>query len=257
MAEDGYGFRRGNETDVTYGLKWAAWEWLYNCSGCRSIGLEVKLEGPAGRVIDVVGVGRGNVIYVIEVKGSRADLFRDDHGPDDQAKLVSRRPVVEQRKELVEEIFRRAAEFARREDSENWESTEIYRQAKADYERVTRQETAYNQRLERYSIKFRDAKFLALADYHYIMAPRGLIRRYEVPPRWGLLDDTPAVVVPAPHKEIRKNTGIISNVLRAIARANTTSMMRHHGVTFQEGGAVFPAAHHYVELDNRDQCSGK
>ena len=238
---DGIGsFKRGNETYLTYGLKWAAWEWLYNCSGCRSIGLEVKLEGPAGRVIDVVGVGRGNVIYAIEVKGSRADLFRDDHGPDDRTKLASRRPVVEQRRELVEEVFRRAIEFARQEDSENWERTEIYRQAKADYERVTHQETAYNQRLERYSIKFRDAKFLALADYHYIMAPRGLIRRHEVPPRWGLLDDTPGVVVPAPRKEIRKNTGIVSNVLRAIARANTSSMMRHQGVMFQEGGAVFP-----------------
>ena len=238
---DGVGsFKRDNETDLTYGLKWAAWEWLYNCCGCRSIGFEVKLEGPAGRVIDVVGVGRGNVIYVIEVKGSRADLFRDDHGPNDRAKLASRRPVVEQRRELVEEIFLRSTEFAQQEDSENWESTEIYRQAKTDYERVTHQETTYNQRLERYSIKFRDPKFLALADYHYIIAPRGLIRHYQVPPRWGLLDDTPAVVVPAPRKDIRKNTGIVSNVLRAIARANTTSMMRHHGATFQEGEAVFP-----------------
>jgi len=72
------------------------------------------------------------------------------------------------------------------------------------------------------------------------MAPKGLIRRHEVPPRWGLLDDTPAVVVPAPRKDMRKNTGIISNVLRAIGRANTSSMMRHYGVTFQESGAVFP-----------------
>ena len=238
---DGVGsFKRGNETDLTYALKWAAWEWLYNCSGCRSIGFEVKLEGPSGRVIDVVGVGPENIIYVIEVKGSKADLFRDDHGPDDQAKLASRRPVVEQRRELVEEIFHRATGFAQQEDSENWEGTEIYRQAKTDYERVTHQETTYNQKLERYSIKFRDPKFLALADYHYIMTPRGLIRRHQAPPRWGLLDDTPDVVVPAPHKEIRKNTGIISNVLRAIARSNTASMMRQHGATFQEGEAVFP-----------------
>ena len=246
MVDSAGSFKRGNESDLTYGLKWATWEWLYRCTGCRCIGLEVKLKGPTGRTIDVVGVGPGNTIYVIEVKGSRADLFRDNHGPTDRAKLAAREPVVERRSELVEEILRRAAEHAQREDQseKTWESLDIYRQARADYERVTHQERAYRQRLERYSVKFRDPRFLALADYHYIMAPRGLIRRLiytkGVPPQWGLLDDTPAVVVPPPHKDIRKNTGIISNVLRAIARANTTSMMRHHGVTFHEGEAVFP-----------------
>jgi hypothetical protein len=48
------------------------------------------------------------------------------------------------------------------------------------------------------------------------------------------------MVVPAPKKFVRKNTGIVSNVLRAIARSNTTSMMRAQGVLFTEGGAVFP-----------------
>ena len=41
-------------------------------------------------------------------------------------------------------------------------------------------------------------------------------------------------------KEIRKNTGIISNVLRAIARSNSASMMRARGVRFTEDGAKFP-----------------
>ena len=39
-------FKRGNESDVTCVLKWAAWEWLYSAAGCRSIGLEVGLEEP-------------------------------------------------------------------------------------------------------------------------------------------------------------------------------------------------------------------
>ena len=233
-------FKRGNESQATYDLKWAAWEWLYKCARCRSIGLEVALEGPAGRIIDLVGVGRENVIYTIEVKASRADLFRDDNGPGDRAKLGDLEPVVEGRTGLAEEILRRATEQAREEDPDRWEDTQAYRLANADYERVSRQEKAYRERLERFSIKFRDPRFLAVADYHYIMAPRGLIRRHEVPPRWGLLDATPSVVVPAPHKDIRKNVGIVSNVLRAIARANAASMMRHHGVTFQEGEAMFP-----------------
>ena len=233
-------FKRGNESDSAYRLKWAAWEWLYRQAGCRSIGLEVKLEGPSGRTIDVVGVGPGNTIYVVEVKASRADLFRDNHGPRDRARLAARGPVVESRSRLAEEILRQATEYAQREAPDSWESLEAYRQASADYERLTHEERTYRQRLDRYSIKFGDPKFLALADYHYIMAPSGLILRHEVPPRWGLLDDRPSSVVPAPRKDIRKSTGIVSNVLRAIARANTASMMRHQGVMYLDGDALFP-----------------
>ena len=237
---NGGGYKRGNESDLTYGLKWAAWEWLYKCARCRSIGFEVKLEGPFGRTIDVVGVGPENTIYVVEVKASRADLFRDDHGPRDRAKLAGMAPTVEGRTELAAQILHQASERVEQEDPENWEGHEGYRLARADYERVSHQEMAYRRRLERYSGKFRDPRFGALGDFHYVMAPKRLIRRREVPPGWGLLDDSPSEVVQAPRKEVRKGSGIMSNVLRAIARANTTSMMRHHGVTFHEGEAVFP-----------------
>ena len=65
------------------------------------------------------------------------------------------------------------------------------------------------------STKFHDPRFLGIADYHYIMAPA---------------------------KSVRKNNGIMDNVLRAIARANATAMMRAHGVRWGEDGAEFP--HH-------------
>ena len=61
-----------------------------------------------------------------------------------------------------------------------------------------------------------------------------------IPPGWGLLEPGSIEIVAAPAKAIRKNTGIVSNVLRAIARANTAAMMRAHGVTFDEAGAAFP-----------------
>ena len=245
MAGVGEGtFKRGNESELTYRLKWAAWQWLYVEAGCRSIGLEVKLEGPAGRIIDVVGVAPGSAIYVVEVKASKSDASRDDRGPQDRARLAARGPVVEQRRALAQEIASRAEEHARDEAPESWEDLEGYRLAAADYARVSREAARYEERLDRFSIKFRDPKFMALADYHYIMAPRGLVRRHQLPPQWGLLDEGPSVVVAAPHKEVRKTSGIMSNVLRAIARANTTSMMRHHGVSFgvslYEGAPLFP-----------------
>ncbi len=89
------------------------------------------------------------------------------------------------------------------------------------------------------STKFHDARFLSIADYHYIMAPRGLVLAEMVPPGWGLLEPGPGEIVEAPVKAIRKNTGIVSNVLRAIARANTTAMMRAYGVKFGSAGPVF------------------
>ena len=38
------------------------------------------------------------------------------------------------------------------------------------------------------------------------MAPAGLIRREELPPFWGLLDETPRVVVEAPVKQVADAT---------------------------------------------------
>ena len=96
------------------------------------------------------------------------------------------------------------------------------------------------ERLTTVSTKFHDSRFLGIADYHYIMAPQGVVLAEMTPTDWGLLEPGPREVVPAPVKAIRKNTGIVSNVLRAIARANSTAMMRAYGVRFVSAGAEFP-----------------
>ena len=89
-----------------------------------------------------------------------------------------------------------------------------------------------------FATKFHDPRFLGIADLHYLIAPKGVVMRNSLPPQWGLLDETPAVALPAPRKEARKNTGIVSNFLRAIARSNTTSMMRSQGMAFHRGEAA-------------------
>ena len=71
--------KRRNESDVTYALKWAAWRWLRDQAGCNAIAFEVRLEGPRGRIADVVGLGPQNRVYVVEVKASRSDAARDDN----------------------------------------------------------------------------------------------------------------------------------------------------------------------------------
>jgi hypothetical protein len=240
MPEGLSSFQRRNETHQTYRLKWAAWEWLYNIAQCRCIGMEVRLQGPGGRVVDLVGVGPENTIYIVEVKASLPDFSRDDHTPEGLVALRAQARALANRINLAQETLSQAIAYARKVQPETWEETRAYRQALDDCQRLDREKATYQTRLAAYSIKFHDGRFLAIANYHYIMAPRGEISRRRVPPQWGLLDETPSVVIPAPPKDIRKTTGIVSNILRAIARSNTTAMMRSLGVSFTEEGAVFP-----------------
>jgi hypothetical protein len=233
-------YKRGNETQQTYDLKWAAWEWLYSVGQCRSIGMEVRLEGPGGRVVDLVGVGPENTVYIVEVKISRADFSRDDHSARDLELLASRQAALNRKCQLAEQILGQATAHAREVSPTAWEQSPAYRAALADCQRLAQEQTNLQRRLATFSQKLRDPRFLGIADYHYLMAPPGVIPRHRVPPQWGLLDGAPQVVVPAPAKEVRKNTGIISNILRSIARSNTTTMMRQQGVLFTPDGAVFP-----------------
>ncbi len=233
-------FRCDNETDRTYCLKWAAWEWLYTVAQCRCIGLEVRLEGLGGRIVDLAGVGPGNTIYVVEVKSSRSDFSRDNHTANDLAALAAQGRIVAGRTELARKTLVQATVHAQKVHPGSWREVLAYRQALSDFKRLVGKEQAYRTRLATYSIKFHDDRFLRIADYHYIIAPRQAVTLRGLPPQWRLLDDTPRVVVPAPRKSVRKNTGIVSNILRAIARSDTTSMMRAQGVMLAEGGGGFP-----------------
>ena len=213
-------FRLGSESELAFQLKWEAWEWLHSEAHCRSIGLEVRLQGPWGTVVDVVGIGPGNTIYVVEVKASRSDFARDNHDEADIDRLRRRVDALDRRIELA--------------------NSPGYRSANGDRSRLEQEAERLRERLATVSTKFHDPRFLGIADYHYIMAPRGVVLTEMVPPGWGLLESGPREVVEAQSKAIRKNTGIVSNVLRAIARANTTAMMRAYGVQYCTTGAVFP-----------------
>ncbi len=217
---DAQRFKLGSESEQTYRLKWAAWEWLYGVAGCRCLGLEVRLQGPWGSVVDVVGVGPNNVIYAVEVKVSRSDFARDNHTDADIARLRKRATALSRRIELAD-----AACYCSPGD---------------DRERLALEQERLRERLAAISTKFRNPRFLAIADYHYIMAPAGVVRAELLPPGWGLLAPGPAEIVAAPAKPIRKNVGIIANVLRAIARANAVSLMRAYGVRWDSEGAEFP-----------------
>ncbi len=195
-------FKRGNESVLTYRLKWAAWEWLYRKVECRAIGFEVRLEGPFGRIADVVGVGPGNIVYLIEVKSSRSDKARDDNSSADLEKLKKSGPTVEESVKLTAGILEAAAARVRDDGGEPWHRDPAYRQALAEHGRASGRERRLRERIATFSTKFHDPSYLRVAHCHYVMAPAGLIRPSEVPPMWGLLDDTPTVRVEAPKKQV-------------------------------------------------------
>ena len=95
-------FRLGSESERTYRLKWAAWEWRYNTAGCRCIGFEARRRGPWGRIVDMAAVGPGNRVYAVEVKSRRADFARNNHTDADVAPLRKRAAALSRRIALAE-----------------------------------------------------------------------------------------------------------------------------------------------------------
>ena len=241
-------FKRGNETTLTYQLKWAAWEWLHTQAKCRSIAFEVRLEGPFGRIADVVGIGPENRVYLIEVKSSRSDKSRDDNTPDDLERLTAREPVVEESVKLTAGILEAAAGYAQTAakpakpgsngHGDNWRADAGYRQALKDHATTVRRKERLRDRISTFSTKFHDAAYLRCAHFHYVMAPAGLIRTTEVPPMWGLLDEHLNARVEAPYKQVPEAT---RHVLRAISRANSRDLMNAYGVQRSKAGLQFPA----------------
>jgi hypothetical protein len=202
-----------NETELTYDLKWAAWKWLYSEAGCRVIGFEVRLEGPGGRIADVVGVDGKNRVYIVEVKSSRSDLMKDNRTRRDRERLSEDIRGLEDAARFARELALvasdtgSAASLLARE-SQNTASAKV---------------KAAERRLVSFSIKFHDAAYLRAADFHYLMAPHGLVWPSELPPFWGLLNGRGEQLVPAPPKQVRRVT---PHVLRAIGKANTRDLMK-------------------------------
>jgi len=234
-------FKRGNETTLTYKLKWAAWEWLFREAGCRAIAFEVRLEGPFGRIADVVGIGPENRVYLIEVKVSRSDKSRDDKTHRDLKRLEDREPIVEETVRLTAGILEAAAVYAKdsakHPDKEDWRQDEGYRQALDDHGNQVKQRHRLRERIATFSTKFHDPAYLRCAHHHYVMAPSGLVRTDEVPPMWGLLDENLNTRVEAPYKQVREAT---KHVLRAIAKSNSRDLMHAYGVRREKGGPLFP-----------------
>ncbi len=209
-----------NESTITHNLKRAAWRWLYAVANCRAIGMEVRLEGPLGRIVDVVGIGPDNAAYIVEVKSTRADMRRDDHNEADRRRLMSEYSTLRDAESLTARILSDARRYAidTVENDSDWCEDPAYRQASREHSEVQRRVNAHERRLATFSTKFHDPAFMACADYHYLMTPAGLLSPSEIPSLWGLINGECETVLEAVPKQVRRNT---LHVMRAIAKANT------------------------------------
>jgi hypothetical protein len=225
----------GNETELTYSLKWAAWRWLYAEAGCRAIGFEVRLEGPGGRIADVVGVDGSNRVYLVEVKTSRADLLKDHKTGRDQARLKERVAALEEAAEFTRQLLGTSgAASPVVEDAGRNGSGPPEAQLVGDMvEHAESSLVASKRRMKTFSIKFHDPAYLRCADFHYIAAPRGLVWPYELPPYWGLIDEQGETLRDAEPKQVRRVT---THILRNIAKANTRDLMKACGQEFPPSG---------------------
>ncbi len=148
------------ETQLHKTLKKEACRWMFR-QGYRAVAAEVKVP-PLG-IIDAVGSGTFRAYHnylsvpttlhqsvFVECKASRGDFLRDCCRDEKQLSLALR---------------------AKRED---WFNRGVIRR-----NRKIRGQAKLG--------KFKSCLLTPMAQLHYVMAPAGLLKKEEIPPRWGLL----------------------------------------------------------------------
>lgn len=182
--------------------------------------------------------GRLAKSIIIECKQSRADFLTDSRDADE---VLAERDRLERVRVTLEEQIVKACEPHLRQsgsalfkDLETWDFS---RSRVASYRAVLRDLKRVDERLHGES-KFWIMARYRLADWLYLLAPRGVIRAREVPPGWGLMevdgdldaDETPIagnasirVSVAAPERAGRIEHR--SRLLRNIAVASTRQML--------------------------------
>ena len=136
------------------------------------------------------GRGRERTI-LIECKQSRADFLRDDQQRESllalREKLEGIRRSIEERRIKREEPHLRDTESSLFAELEVWDFAASRLPA---YRRVLSALRRLDEKLHGQT-KFCMIGRYRLADWLYVAAPRGLIRRRELPDGWGLLECSP------------------------------------------------------------------
>jgi hypothetical protein len=145
--------------------------------GCQAIATEVRCPSSAYRVDvagyrDTTGVPRERrpppTTVIVECKGARGDFLRD----------------CGQRDALLHEPHLRVSGSSLFAELEEWDFSGSRMRG---YRRVLRTIAGIERKLYGQTKFFTIARY-RLADRLYLAAPRGMIKRGEIPPGWGLLE---------------------------------------------------------------------
>lgn len=134
------------------------------------------------------GRGRLPKSVIIECKQSRADFLTDSRNADET--LAERDRLERVRITLEEQIVKACEPHLRQSGSAlfaDLETWDFSRSRVASYRAVLRDLKRVDERLHGESKFWLMARY-RLADWLYLLAPRGVIRAREVPPGWGLLE---------------------------------------------------------------------
>lgn len=142
---------------------------------------------PAGKAL-CFGRGRLAKSVIIECKQSRADFLTDSRNAEET--LAERDRLERVRVTLEEQIVKACEPHLRQSGSAlfaDLETWDFSRSRVASYRAVLRDLKRIDERLHGESKFWLMARY-RLADWLYLLAPRGVIRAREVPPGWGLLE---------------------------------------------------------------------
>ncbi|MBY0313244.1 MAG: hypothetical protein K2W85_14330 [Phycisphaerales bacterium] len=163
---------------------------------------------------------------IVECKQSRSDFLTDSRDADDL--LVERARLERVKATLEEQIVKVCEPQLRRSGTRLFaelEEWDFERSRIASYRGVLNDLRRIDERLHGES-KFWTLWHYRLADWLYLAAPPGVIRPWEVPPGWGLMEllpgQSPAIRVQAP--ELTGNPEHRQRLLRNIAVAATRRM---------------------------------
>ncbi|HRK31608.1 MAG TPA: hypothetical protein PLD59_11055 [Tepidisphaeraceae bacterium] len=149
------------ETQLHKTLKKEACRWLFR-AGYRCVAAEVKLA-PVG-IVDAVGTG----------------VFGPWHNQLHLPKTISQTCIIECKASRADFL---------RDQSNDGQMFQCLQEMRSRTRRQRRNARAAKHRI-RNAVglgKFKTCLIVPMANLHYLLAPAGMIKKSEIPPRWGLL----------------------------------------------------------------------
>jgi hypothetical protein len=196
--------------------------------GCQAVATEVRCPIARYRV-DVAGyLDRPPATAVIECKQSRSDFLRDQREAD---RLLDLRDELERLREHIEQSRIKTHEpHLRRSESSLFPELEDWDFGSSrlrGYRALLRKIHHVDQQLHGETKFFMVARY-RLADRLYLAAPRGMIRRRDLPRGWGLLECSRrrptsglhiAIDAPPQSTRSRHRVRLLRNIAVAASRA--------------------------------------